>query len=85
VPTVVKNANDLKPGDLYEDTFYHPCLCVAVENLEATGISLVNGTYPRSADIGISDVRKLTPAEAWLWRLHGPSDVEVPEEFRWWK
>lgn len=85
MPTEVNSADDLKPGDLYEDTFYHPCLCVAVNNLLATGVSLVDGTYPRAADIGVSDVRKLTPAEAWHWRLHGPKDAEVSVEFRWWK
>lgn len=84
MPMTITNAVDIAPGDLYEDTFYHPCLCVAIENKEVTGISLVDGSYPRAADIGVSDVRKLTPAEAWHWRRFGPKDTVVPVDQRWW-
>ena len=85
MPTIVVNAADIAAGDLYEDPFYHPCLCIAVENKEVTGISLVDGSYPRAADIGVSDVRKLTVQEAWHWRRFGPSDRDVPPQHRWWK
>ena len=52
IPISRAEADQLKPGDIYEDPSYHPCLCLAVENLEATGISLIDGSYPRAADIG---------------------------------
>jgi hypothetical protein len=85
IPISIEDADQLKPGDIYEDPFYHPCLCLAVENLEATGISLIDGSYPRAADIGVSDVRKLTLEEAWHWKMFGPRDAEVSPENRWWR
>ena len=78
------DAADIKPGDIYEDPFCHPCLCVKLENGEVIGISLVDGTYPRTPDIGISDVRSLTLQEAWHWRRFGPKGTVVPVEHRWW-
>ena len=75
---------DIRPGDIYEDLFCHPCLCVKVENGEVTGISLVDGSYPRAAVIGIGDVRRLTLLEAWHWRRFGPKGTVVPVEQRWW-
>jgi hypothetical protein len=84
MPQLVQSVADLQPGDLYEDSAYHPCLCVAIENMEVMGISLVDGSYPRADDIGASGVRKLTVEEAWQWRLHGPCDAEVSTENRWW-
>lgn len=84
MPTLVAKFDDLKPGEIYEDPFYHPCLCLAVEDGAATGISLVDGSYPRAADIGVSDVRKLTLEEAWHWRRFGPRDATVSHGNRWW-
>ena len=84
MPVNVENFDDLAPGDLYEDGAFHPCLCVRVFQGGVTGISLVDGSYPRSADIGVSGVRKLTPEEAWRWRLKGPDDEEIPSASRWW-
>ena len=73
------------PGDLYEDCAYHPCLCVAVEGMEVSGISLIDGSWPRSCDLGMCGVRKLTVAEAWQWKHAGPTDVELSPEQRWWR
>jgi hypothetical protein len=84
MPTTVTNVSEIRPGEIYEDTAYHPCLCIAVQNGEVTGISLVDGSYPRTADIGVSNVRKLTLEEAWRWRKFGPNDVVVPADHRWW-
>jgi len=84
MPTIVSSAADMIPGDIYEDTFYHPCLCLSVQNLEVTGISLVDGSYPRAADIGVSRVRKLTLEEAWHWRRFGSTDAAIPLDHRWW-
>ena len=55
------------PGDLYEDVFFHPCLCVGVseQDDEIWGISLVDGSHPRSCSLARSDIRKLKVDEAW--------------------
>lgn len=79
MPTDVKSADELKPSDVYEDTFYHPCLSFAVENLERQECRwLTERTHAQAADIGVSDVRKLTLDEEWHWRRKGPRDVEAP-------
>ena len=33
-----------KPGDIYEDCAYHPCLCTAVDGYGISGISLIGGS-----------------------------------------
>jgi hypothetical protein len=55
------------PGDLYEDCAYHPCLCVGVSvaDDEIWGISLIDGSYPRSCSLNHCDVRKVGVEEAW--------------------
>lgn len=37
-------------GGLYEDCAYHPCLCIKVDEAgrDVTGISLIDGSLPRS-------------------------------------
>ena len=75
----------IEPGDLYEDCAYHPCLCIAVDGAEITGISLIDGSWPRACDLEMCGVRKLTVAEAWQWKHSGPPDVEIPSEQRWWR
>jgi hypothetical protein len=81
----IDRMEDIKPGDFYEDVFFHPCVCISVESMEVSGISLVDGTFPRSASIGVSGIRKLTLSEAWHWRLFGPLDVDIPSDSRWWR
>lgn len=61
----------IKIGDIYEDPFFHPCLCVGIDNGAAWGISLIDGSYPRTTDIGVSGVRKLSLEEAWASKLKG--------------
>lgn len=77
---------DIQPGDLYEDCFYHPCLCIGVEEggLAVWGISLVDGSYPRNCDIPQCGIRKLSVEEAWRWKQSGPSDAELDPADRWW-
>jgi len=81
----------LSVGDIYEDCSYHPVLCVSVdyENDDISGISLIDGTHPRSCSLRHCGVRKLTVEEAWEIRLNGPADVNVREkispERRWWR
>ena len=78
----------IAPGKIYEDVFYHPCLCVGVESEMAWGISLIDGSYPRSCELQLSGIRELSVAEAWQIRNHGPLDAAVrasiPAERRWW-
>jgi hypothetical protein len=85
MPVEVKNPVDLKPGDLYEDSLRHPCLCVNKKGSEISGISLVDGSYPRTDDLEHSRLRKLSVDEAWHWRISGPRDVELSPQQRWWE
>lgn len=85
MPVKIKKTNDIKPGDLYEDSLHHPCLCISKEGTELSGISLVDGSYPRSDDLQHKPVRKLTLEEAWQWRIKGPQDVQLPLQQRWWE
>ena len=86
MPTDVLALGDLKPGDLYEDCSYHPCLCVAVaDSDEVRGISLVDGSYPRSCSISRCGVRRLSVEEARQWKQFGPQGIELEPEDRWWE
>ena len=88
MPTLLKKANELRPGDFYEDCAYHPCLCTRVEYDVVEGISLVDGSAPRQCGVPHCGVRKLTFEEAVLWRLNGPPDLppDVPmtDAQKWW-
>jgi hypothetical protein len=81
---------DLKPGDIYESCSYHPVLCLGVDYKrdEIWGVSLVDGSYPRSCSLVHCGVRKLSLRQAWKIRLRGPADPGVregiAEEKRWW-
>ena len=80
----------LKPGDIYEDCAFHPVLCLGVDykNDEIWGISLIDGTYPRSCSLLRCGVRKLGLQEAWTSKLRGPAVPEgrkaIPASKRWW-
>lgn len=84
MPTGVKSESDISPGEYYEDCSYHPCLCIRVYEDEVSGVSLVDGSYPRSCSIVGCGIRKLTFDEALQWKFYGPSDLEVEAERRWW-
>ncbi len=58
----------ISPGDVYEDSAYHPCLCIGVdyEDDEIWGVSLIDGSAPRSCSLLNSGIRKLSVDEAWL-------------------
>lgn len=85
MPTPIEEPKHLKPGDVYEDSFFHPCLCMKIEDGVVSGISLVDGTYPRSDDLRFTHLRKLTLDEAWRWRTHGPQDRDLDRPARWWE
>ena len=84
MPTPVKSESDIGIGEIYEDPAYHPCLCMGIIEGDVWGISLVDGSHPRVATIGMSGVRKLTLEEAWRWKFYGPADEELEPKFRWW-
>ncbi len=84
MPIDIQTTSELKIGDIYEDSSYHPCLCMGVDGYEVWGVSLIDGSYPRCEDIGLSGIRKLTVEEAWTWRVYGPTDVVLEEKDRWW-
>jgi len=50
---VIENGDSWHVGGIYEDCSYHPCLCTAVdvEDDEMRGISLIDGSGPRSCSI----------------------------------
>jgi hypothetical protein len=78
-----------KPGDYYEDCWFHPCLCTEVdEDGGISGVSLIDGSSPRSCDIVRCGVRKLTLDEAMLWKKKGPQRLAEPwsplPDKQWW-
>jgi hypothetical protein len=75
MPKRVTSANELHPGDFYEDCAYHPCLCVSTGSGMVEGISLVDGSFLRQCGVPQCGVRKLTLNEAIQWRCFGPPDV----------
>jgi hypothetical protein len=84
MPTDIQSGNDIDIGEIYEDVFYHPCICIGCDEFQVWGISLVDGSYPRSVDVKVSAIRKLTPEEAWHWRTKGPIDPDTEVADKWW-
>jgi hypothetical protein len=87
MPQPVGQPGELLPGDLFEDCRYHPCLCIEAGSADdpdgVCGISLVDGS-PCGCSIRHCGLRKLTVEEVVRWKYHGPADVELPQEQRWW-
>ncbi len=79
----------IQPGQIYEDCAYHPCLCLGTDEGEVWGISLIDGSQPRSCDLRMCGVRILTLEEAWEIKKNGPADPEARDEYptadRWWR
>ena len=84
MPLGIEFATDLKTGDYYEDCAYHPCVCIHVEDGEVCGVSLIDGSYPRSCSVPGCGVRRLSLREALHWKFYGPIDADVPEDQQWW-
>jgi len=89
MPTPIRSSKDLRPGEIYEDPFFHPCLCTSVgDDGEVNGISLVDGSFPRGCDAAYDGLRKLSPSEAWRWRTSGPEElpdgVDLSSLPNWW-
>src|SRR5688572_5289037 len=86
MPTKLTSPKDLAPGDYYEDCSYHPCLCMEVDICDEgrdamiSGVSLVDGTFPRGCSFVGCWPRKLSFEEAMRWKFLGPPDVELPPD-----
>jgi len=78
----------IKPGEYYEDCSCHPCLCTWSEDSEISGISLIDGSEPRSCDIEHCGVTRLTFRQALRWKFFGPPGLvvraRIPQDKRWW-
>ena len=80
----------IRVGDIFEDCAFHPVLCLGADykDDELWGISLIDGSYPRSCSFLHCGVRKLTADEAWSIKMHGPSDESdaalISSDRRWW-
>jgi len=78
----------IEPGQIYEDCAFHPCLCLGSGDGYVWGISLIDGTQPRSCDLRMCGVRILSLAEAWQIKINGPTDPEAktdyPQDRKWW-
>ena len=87
----MRDPESILPGDFYEDCAYHPCVCVAssIEDDDLCGISLIDGTQPRSCSLKHCGVRRLTIEQVWEWKTKGPPDVRddpaFPLEKKWWR
>ena len=53
----------------------HPCLCIEIDYLadEIWGVSLIDGSYPRTCSLLHSGVRKLSVQEAWNLKMSSSS------------
>jgi len=76
MPEPIELSSSLKPGDIYEDPFFHPCLCIGEVDGAVWGISLIDGSYPRTTDVSMSGVRRLSVEEAWSWKMKGLDAVK---------
>jgi hypothetical protein len=89
MPTPVRSIGDIKPGDLFEDCAFHPCICIATGARDdedgVEGISLVDGSGPRGCSATHCGLRRLTLEEAVHWKFHGPRDETLSPEKRWWE
>jgi hypothetical protein len=65
----------IKKGDIYLDCGYHPVICEEIDGDDITGISMVDGSRPRSCSIRHCGVQKITKKEAGkfvaIWKTDG--------------
>lgn len=54
---------DINPGDFYWDCLGHPVLCTENDGEQLSGISLIDGTWPRSCSLRACAPEKLTLAD----------------------
>ncbi len=81
----------IRVGDIFEDCAFHPVLCLGVDYQDDNiwGVSLIDGSYPRSCSLLFCGVRKLSLDEAWKIKTRGPSEEKDAAQFslenRWWR
>ncbi|PZS26637.1 MAG: hypothetical protein DLM59_17930 [Pseudonocardiales bacterium] len=66
------HAEEIRPGDIYEDCAFHPVLCTHVGDDEIQGISLIDATGPRSCSTKHCGVFKLSIADVRAARADWP-------------
>lgn len=88
MPTPIQSEKDIRIGDFYEDCAYHLCLCIAVgpegDEDGVEGISLVDGSFPRSCSARHCGLRLITAEEAILWKFSGPPGEKLKPKDQWW-
>lgn len=85
----------IKPGDIYQDCAYHPVLCTKSDGDAVEGISLIDGTSPRSCSISSCGIKLITLRTALRIKKRGPATAKKQHiaalekqgwEFtKWWK
>lgn len=88
MPILLRDADEIRAGEFYEDCAFHPCLCIGTDMGMVEGISLVDGSHPRQCGVPQCGVRKLTLEEAVQWRFNGPPDIppeiEMTDAQKYW-
>jgi hypothetical protein len=78
----------IEPGQLYLDRKYHPCVCIETSKFHVWGVSLVDGSMPRTCDSREGEILNLSAQEAYLLRTAGPQAIGlpnlVPADQAWW-
>jgi len=64
----------IKVGDIYEDCSYHPVFCTEIDGDNIAGISLIDGSFPRSCSIKHCGVTKLSLKQTMEIKKNGPSE-----------
>ena len=94
----MKTKQKFKIGDIYEDCAYHPVRCEEVDGDDISGVSLIDGSRPRSCSINHCGVVRLNDEEArqriqafqdggerGLMRLRGWNDEQIDKFMREWR
>jgi hypothetical protein len=68
-----QDINVISPGEIYEDCAFHPVLCTRNDGEEIEGISLIDGSFPRSCDLRHCGVVKLSVADVLIARANWPA------------
>jgi hypothetical protein len=56
--------SDITVGGIYEDCSFHPCVCIRIKGDDIEGISLIDGSAPRSCSLAHCGPTALTVSEA---------------------
>ena len=71
-----RDPDEIEVGGFYYDCSYHPVLCTENDGEGVCGISLVDGSFPRSCSIKHCAPTPLTLEEALWVRFNGPFDED---------